>query len=123
MENKLTGFFDRVLILKYVLTSFAKWLIIGLVTFGLIFAVLSLAGLYGQVVSVLDLKYNSPFVLVPLYTFIALAIVCFIVGFLLYFHKYKRSGSTSKFNKAFKGILDGTRHKRVSERTGGENEK
>jgi hypothetical protein len=52
------------------------------------------------------LKYNSPFVLVPLYGFVALAILCFFIGFIVYFYKYKRTKTRGKFYKIFSNILN-----------------
>jgi len=123
MENILNKFFDKVPILKYILTSFAKWLIIGIATFGILFVVLSLTGVYDKLVSTLDLKYNSPFVLIPLFASITLAVLCFFVGFLMYFHKYKRSKLRSKFNNSFSNILGGAQVKSGSERAGVKHER
>ena len=58
-------------------------------------------------------RYNSPFVIIPIFAFAALAILCFVIGFLLYFHKYKRTKSKSKFNKALSNILDNNTDKLV----------
>jgi hypothetical protein len=67
---------------------------------------LSLTGIYGRLATALDLKYDSPFVTAPTIAFAALAVLCFFVGFLMYFHKYRRSKSRSTFGKALDGILD-----------------
>jgi len=45
------------------------------------FAVLKFTGWYAGIESALDLQYNSPLILVPLYGFAVLAVLCFFVGF------------------------------------------
>ena len=106
MKKILNKWLDKVPILKYILSSFVKCFIISVPVLGIIFAVLSFTGVYSKLESILDLKYNSPFVLVPMFTFIALAVLCFFIGFLMYFHKYKRTKSKSKFREALSDILD-----------------
>ncbi len=99
-------FFEKYVIVKYIVVSFIKTLLIALVAFTVGFAVLEFLGLYARIENALDLKYNSPFILSPLFGFVALAVLCFFIGFLLYFYKYKRSKSRSAFNKAFADVLD-----------------
>lgn len=92
-------------ILKYVISSYVKVVLGAGVLIGALFAVLQLTGLYEKLETILDLKYNSPFVLVPMYGFAILSILCFFVGALLYFHKYKRAKSKSIFYQAFSNVL------------------
>ena len=92
-------------ILKYVISSYLKALLGAGVSIAVLFAVLQLTGIYEKLEAILDLKYNSPFVLVPLYGFAILAILCFFVGALLYFHKYKRTKTNTAFSEAFSKIL------------------
>jgi len=82
-----------------------KALLLSLAAFTLLFAALIPTGVYNRIESVLDLKYNSPFVLIPLYGFIALSGICFFIGFLLYYYKYKRSRSKGTFQEAFSKII------------------
>lgn len=98
--------FEKYLIVKYVVSSYFKYLLCSVVAFVAIFATLVFTGLYSRMETALDLKYNSPFVLVPLYGFLALAVLCFFIGFLLYFYKYKRSKTRSVFYKTFSNILN-----------------
>lgn len=98
--------FEKYLLLKYVVSSFIKFFLYSLVIFSVLSAILVLTGLYAGIESALDLKYNSPFILVPLFGFIALSALCLFIGFLLYFYKYKRSKTTGTFHKAFSNILD-----------------
>lgn len=86
--------------------SYVKTLLISLVGFATVFAILELTGVYSGIESALDLKYNSPFVLAPLYGFVILSILCFFIGFLIYFYKYKRSKTKGKFYKIFSNILN-----------------
>lgn len=97
--------FEKYPIFKYVLSSYIKFTLCAGAFIAALFAVLKLTGLYEKLETILDLKYNSPFVLVPLYGFAALAILCFLVGALLYFHKYKRAKSNSVFYKTFSTVL------------------
>ena len=116
MKKYFNKFFNKVPILKYILNTFIKCFIITILAGGLIYLILSLTGIYSKLESALDLKYNSPFVFIPIFAFAALAIICFVIGFLLYFHKYKRSKSKSKFNKAVSNILDNNIDRQVKSR-------
>ena len=98
--------FEKYAIVKYIVSSYVKTLLISLGSIVVLFGILALTGLYTRIESALDLKYNSPFVLVPLYGFIILAVLCFVTGFLLYFYKYKRSKTQGLFYKAFSNILN-----------------
>ena len=97
--------FERFPILRYLIESYIKFLLILSAAFTVLFAVLHFTGIYASIESALDLKYNSPFVLVPLYGTAALSVLCFVIGVLLYFYKYKRSKSQSKFYRAFISLL------------------
>jgi FtsH-binding integral membrane protein len=97
---------EKYVIVQYILRAFVKTLLIALAGFTVIFAVFQFTGLYGRIETALDLKYNSPFVLIPLWGFVGLAGVCFILGFLMYFHKYKRSGTKSAFHQAVATVFE-----------------
>lgn len=116
MKKYFNNLFNKVPILKYILNTFIKCFIIAILAGGLIYLILSLTGIYSKLENALDLKYNSPFVLVPMFAFAALAVLCFVIGFLLYFHKYKRAKSNSKFNKALSNILDNNADKLIKSR-------
>lgn len=109
MKKILSHMLNKVPILKYILSSLVKWFIIAALFCGILYAVLSLTGYYAMMETVLNLRYNSPFVLVPLLAFAALAILCFVIGFLLYFHKYKRPAVKSKFYRALSTLLNDRR--------------
>lgn len=106
MIKNVNRFLDKVPILKYILQAFIKWLIIAAPACGILYAVLYLTGAYEKMESFLDLRYDSPFVLVPLTTFAALAVLCFVIGFLLYFHKYKRPLAKSRFSQTLQALLN-----------------
>lgn len=99
-------------IVRYVVTSYVKFLFGLLIVFTAVYGMLILSGLYAKLERALDLKYDSPFVLVPLFGFIGLFVVCFFIGFLMYFYKYTRTKSKSVFHKSFSDVLD---EKRLTE--------
>lgn len=104
MKHFLHHLFDKTPILKYIVSAFVKCFFIAALVLGTVFAVLWFTGVYTKMENVLDLKYDSPFILVPLFAFAALAVLCFFVGFLLYFHKYKRTKTKSRFQEALADI-------------------
>ncbi|MCL2078613.1 MAG: hypothetical protein FWH17_02080 [Oscillospiraceae bacterium] len=104
--EKIKKEFEKYLIVNYVTGSYVKFLLYSIGIFAAVFAVLFVSGLYNRLETALDLKYDSPFILAPLYGFIILALLCFFVGFLMYFYKYKRSKTKSTFYKAFSSVLD-----------------
>lgn len=97
---------ERYPIAQYVAGMFIRTFIIALGLFVVLFAILQLTGVYAQIESALDLKYSSPFVVVPLWAFLALAVLCLFVGLLIYFHQYKRALVKTTFGSAFTGILE-----------------
>jgi len=110
MNRWLTNFFDKLLpdkflIVRYVATSLIKWFVIVVGAVAVIFGLFWVTGVYGNLERALDLKYDSPFITVPIIGFAALAVLCFFVGFLMYFHKYKRAKSRTKFGEAFSKML------------------
>lgn len=109
MKKIIKQFWEKAPILRYILRSLAKWFTIVALTFGILYAVLFLTGNYAKMESVLNLRYNSPFVLVPLVVFAVLAILCFVIGLLLYFHKYKRPTAKSRFYQVLSTRLNDRR--------------
>lgn len=98
--------FQKYPVFKYILESYVKSFLFVLVFFSVAFAILKFTGIYAWLERALDLKYNSLFVLVPLYGSVALAVLCLFIGILLYFYKYKRSSSKSDFYITFSNILN-----------------
>lgn len=97
--------FEKHLIPGYIVISYVKFLIISLLVMSVTSIALILSGAYAKIERALDLKYNSPWIIGPLYGFIALAGLCFFIGFLMYFYKYKRSKTWSAFYKALSTAL------------------
>lgn len=88
--NKIILIFDKMPIIKYILISFIKSFIVASVLAALVYFALQITGIYSKLETMLDLKYNSPMIVVPMWAFVALCVLCFVIGFLMYFHKYKR---------------------------------
>ena len=93
------------LLLRYVLDPYAKVLLCLAGALLVLFAILMITGLFFDLEIILDLKYNSPLILVPLYGSLALAFLSLFVGFLLYFHKYRRAKSSGRFHIALSAML------------------
>jgi hypothetical protein len=104
--EKIRKLFEKAPIVSYVLGSYVKALLISLAGFTAVFAILYFSGLYARIEGALDLKYNSPLVLAPMWGFLALSILCFFIGFLMYFYKYKRAKSKTAFHAALSNVLD-----------------
>ncbi len=100
MKAKVQKLLDRIpAIPRYILSSFIPWLVLTAVLLGVLFAVLNFTGLYSTLENALDLKANSPWVITPLIVSAAGTVICFLLGSLMYFHKYKRSVVKTKFNR------------------------
>lgn len=98
--------FEKFPIIRYVANSYVKGLLCSTVVLIVMFAVLAVTRLYPRIERALDLKYNSPFILVPVFGFAGLTVLCVFIGFLMYFHKYKRSKTNSVFYKTFSNVLN-----------------
>lgn len=99
-------FLEKHRLIHYVISAFIKALLVSALFFAVVFALLKVFGKYSAVESMLDLKYDSPWIIVPLLIAAALAALSFIVGMLLYLYKYKRSRSRGEFYKALSGALN-----------------
>lgn len=106
MKKFYNNWFDKIPIVKYILNSFIKWFGIFGLFFIVAYIILSVTGGYLELENFLDLKYNSLFVLIPLFGSIALAVLCFVIGLLLYFYKYKRTKSKTKFYQTVSVVFD-----------------
>ena len=95
--DKILVVFEKVPAAAYACTSFIKSFLAAAVFFIAIFVILWAAGIYAKLETALDLKYNSPIITAPMWAFAALSLVCLVVGFLLYFHKYKRGKIKTDF--------------------------
>lgn len=102
----MKNIFEKYSIAKYIIGAYIKILLFSGVILGAVFVVLKITGLYAQIESVLNLKYNSPFILVPLYGCLILALLGLVVGALMYFHRYKRTKINSVFYKKLSQVLN-----------------
>lgn len=103
----LKKFFEKHMLIHYVLSAFFKALVVSVLFFAALFAVLKISGKYSAVENILDLKYYSPWIIGPLLIAAALAVLSFIVGMILYLYKYKRSSNKGEFYKVLSGALNG----------------
>ena len=97
--------FDKYPILKYVVSAYIKYFLIFSIIAVLLFALLKVTGIYEKLESALNINYNSPIIVGPLFLFVIAAGLSFLVGVLLYFHKYKRPKKKGKFYEAFSKTL------------------
>lgn len=65
----------------------------------MLFASLQITGKYTAVENMLDLKYDSPWIIGPLLIAATLAVLSFIVGMILYLYKYKETVIKASFTK------------------------
>lgn len=99
-------FFEKHMLIHYVLSAFFKALLVSVLFFAVLFASLQITGKYTAVENMLDLKYDSPWIIGPLLIAATLAVLSFIVGMILYLYKYKRNSYKSEFYKALAGALN-----------------
>jgi hypothetical protein len=102
---KIALFFEKIPVVAYALISLIKSFLIASISITVLYLILWETGVYAKLEAALDLKYNSPIVLAPMWTFVALFVLCLMVGFLMYFHKYKRGKSKTDFYKAIAPAL------------------
>ena len=100
MKSENTGYSELFVLVRYVISAFLVVLPCSFGAIALLFIVLFATGFYAHIEDSLNLKYDSLFILVPMFASLALALLCLFVGFLLYYHKYKRPKANSKFHLA-----------------------
>ena len=54
--------------------------------------------------------------MIPLFAALAGAVLSFLVGFLMYFHKYKRPVPKTNFNKNFAAVMAGKKKKQENKK-------
>lgn len=105
MIDTVKAFFEK----RPLLSNTLKTTLITFVVTGAVMAVLYLVlwatKVYPKLQTALDLKYNAPAIFVPMCIFAALSAVCWVVGALMYFHKYKRSKTKTAFYKALAPVF------------------
>jgi succinate dehydrogenase hydrophobic anchor subunit len=99
-------FLEKHVLINYILVAFSKVFLISLVVMGVLFLVFQFTDLYEVLESRLDLKYNSPFVIVPMVGFLVLSLLSAFIGLLMYFYKYKRAKSKGNFSRALSQVLN-----------------
>lgn len=104
--EKCKLFFEKRPIIYGALRSFFITFGIAVVAIAVLFFVLWITGIYASLESALDLKYNSPYILVPIWGFLALSVLCIMSGMLMFFHKYKRAKSKTAFYKELETVLE-----------------
>ena len=97
---------NRIPLLKYVVTAFAKGFCIIGAALAVLFAIGYVSGIYGRIENALDLKYDSEFVTLPVLLSAVLARICFFVGVMMLFHKYKRQKTKSLFGERLRQVLE-----------------
>lgn len=105
MKEKLKALTEKTPILAGVVITFVQAALISVAVAGASFLLLWSIGLYDNLETALDLKFNSPLLLVPMWVLAAAFALCLLVGLLMYFHKYKRPKVESAFGKALEPIL------------------
>ncbi len=100
ISERIISAFEKIPVAVYVLKSFVISFFIAAVVVAVLFVILWKMGTYTKLEAALDLKYNSPVIVAPMWTFAALFLICLMVGFLMYFHKYKRGKTKTDFYTA-----------------------
>ncbi|MBE6843778.1 MAG: hypothetical protein E7510_13265 [Ruminococcus sp.] len=90
------------LLLKYILDSYVRTFLFTVPFFVFLYLFLKLSGMYSK----LDLKFDSPLILLPLFASLALSVIVLLFGLILYVYKYKRNTSSTPFYKAVSGAID-----------------
>lgn len=103
--EKISAVFEKIPVVAYALISLIKSFAIAVGVVPVLYFILWITGIYAKLETALDLKYNSPIILAPMWAFVALFVVCLMVGFLMYFHKYKRGKSKTAFYNAIAPAL------------------
>lgn len=98
--EKAKVFFDKHPLLTRTLITAGKTFLIAFSVVLVLFVVLWVTGIYDTLETALDLKYDSPILLIPLWSCTALFVLCLMAGFLMYFHKYKRAKAKTAFYNA-----------------------
>ena len=90
------------LLLKYILDSYVRTFLFTVPFFVFLYLFLKLSGMYSK----LDLKFDSPLILLPLFASLALSVIVLLFGLIMYVYKYKRNTSFTPFYKAVSGAID-----------------
>ena len=113
--DKIKAFFESRPILNVIATYFLLVFFGTICLLAVVFGLLWITGIYSSLETALDLKFNSPVILVPMWTLLALSLLCAVIGCLMYFHRYKRRKSKSAFYNELAPVLD-TKTKKVAKK-------
>ncbi len=90
------------ILLKYVTYSYVRTFILCIPFIILLYIVLKLTGIYPM----LDLKYDSPLISMPIFISLSLALIVFVFGVILYVFKYKRNSEKTDFFRFVGKLLE-----------------
>lgn len=97
-------------LLKYVLESYFRAFILCIPFTLILYIVLKVTGIY----SLLDLKYDSPLISMPIFVSLALSVIVFVFGIILYVFKYKRNSRKTEFYKSVSVLLEEKNKKEIN---------
>ncbi len=84
------------LLFKYVANAYIRTFLFSIPFTALFFVILLVSGMY----SWLDLKFDSPVLVLPMLASLILAAVVLVFGLILYVYKYRRTVDKTAFYKA-----------------------
>lgn len=109
MKRVQSRVFAKLPLLRETLAAFLGALFAGAALVAVVYGILKATGIYNRLEMALNLRADSDYFLYPMRIAAALAIVCFTIGFLMYFHKYNRSKLLSPFSRAFSAVMTETK--------------
>ena len=84
------------LLFKYVANAYIRTFLFSIPFTALFFVILLVSGMYSR----LDLKFDSPVLVLPMLASLILAAVVLVFGLILYVYKYRRTVDKTAFCKA-----------------------
>lgn len=89
------------LLFKYTVRAYIRTFLVSIPFTALFFVILAVSGMYSR----LDLKFDSPVLVLPMLASLILAAVMLIFGLILYVYKYRRSPEKTAFYKAVSAAM------------------
>lgn len=89
------------LLFKYTANAYIRTFLFSIPFTALFFGILAVSGMYGR----LDLKFDSPVLVLPMLASLILAAVVLIFGLILYVYKYRRTTEKTAFFKAVSAAM------------------
>ena len=90
------------LLLKYIANAYIRTFLFSVPFTLLFFIILLLSGMYSR----LDLKFDSPVLVLPMLASLVLAAVVLVFGSILYVYKYRRTIDKTAFYKAVAAAME-----------------